>query len=433
MADYPPPPPYTPSSSTQYDAVDAPILTPTSSIVSPPYGFNDDNNATDTLFSSSAEYFNSRPPPSQQPPNILSFCLTLPSERLNVSSLFSSLQMQWRDRDVTPQDWATFVSHLIPYYDVDYSTQAIEKAFSDSKLIDRDETSILADEKTPSDHGRLVSPADQESRQHNGQYNNRKLTDVVNHWNLCFFRPRGLEIVVNMSNREHDRGPTFSRSTEAEDQALLRFVAKGDKKMVKAFLDGGANVDATDIQGEASLIRAVQRGDTSVVKLLVSYGANVDVAFQGQTALYRAVARGDTSVVKLLVREVKGINARSNGETALFRACSKGDSSIVKLLLEHPAIDVNTSSDDGEKAFHRAVSKGEGSIVKAFLEHQGIEVDAPDIEGNTPLYKAVCRSDTSITKRLLAYGAKGEKRAMLKAAEKGDTSIVKLLSESNSN
>ncbi|KAI4159196.1 MAG: hypothetical protein LQ342_006779 [Letrouitia transgressa] len=275
-----------------------------------------------------------------------------------------------------------------------------------------------------------------------------RMADVISEWNAAFFGPRGglqgpifqalsegKEAIVAEGQKvlvDGFRRPTSaaSASMSQEDQALLRFVGKVEKKM-KGLLDCGANVNTTDARGETPLFRAVQRGESSMVKLLGLYGANANISFQGETALYRAVARGDSSVVKLLVKEVENANAMSNGETPLFKACSRGDSSVVKLLMDYPNIDVNVTNPDDHTPLYKACSRGDSSIVKLLLEHPSVDVNAADPDGNTLLYKAVSRGDSSIVKKLVTHGAVGDMKVLSRAAEKGKSLIVKILSGSH--
>ncbi|KAL9608169.1 MAG: hypothetical protein Q9167_006989 [Letrouitia subvulpina] len=491
MADYPPPPAYTPSASTEPESTDALILTPGSSINPPSYEI-DPFGTHSVVRASSAEYFSARPPPSQRPLSTIFHKLSIPSEADMVSLSFPTPESLWQSRDINLQDWATFVNHLIPYHDVNNNSGNLEKGTNDSKqAIDQDiaDDTTISDERAPKQANQAAEASDPCIAQRTGFMYKDRMADVIGEWNVAFFGPRGTDILLDMSPGLSPNSPvpgeaplsrndvssnpppldapytgdlqgsifqalskgketvaaegrkvlvdifgqassTTSVSMSQEDQAVFRFVGKGEKKIVKGLLDCGANVNMTDARGETPLFRAVQRGESSMVKLLSSYGANADVSFQGETALYRAVARGDSSVVKLLVKGVKNANAMSKGETPLFKACSRGDSSIVKLLMEHPDIDVNVTNPDGYTPLYKACSRGDSSIVKLLLEHPNVDVNAADPDGNTPLYKAISKGDSSIVKKLVMHGAVGDTKVLLRAAEKGESSIVKILSGS---
>ncbi|KAL9035169.1 MAG: hypothetical protein Q9214_006711 [Letrouitia sp. 1 TL-2023] len=490
MANYPPPPAYTPSASTELESIDTPILTPCSSVDPPSYEI-DPFGTHSVVRASSAEYFSARPPPLQRPSSTIFHKLSISPEADVVSLSFPIPESLWQSRDIDLQDWATFVNHLIPYHDINKNSRNLEKRANDNKQAMNQnfgDGNFFLEERVSKGADQAAKSLD--AAQRIGYMHKDRMADVISEWNVAFFGPRGVEILLDMGlgllqnsilpdeallqrNHQNDgpsnpppheppytgdvQGPIFqalstgkeaiaaegrkvlvdvfrrptstaSASMSQEDQALFRFVGKGEKKIVKGLLDCGANVNTTDARGETPLFRAVQRGESSMVKLLGSYGANADVSFQGETALHRAVARGDSSVVKLLVKEVENANTMSNGETPLFKACSRGDSSVVKLLMDHPNIDVNVTNPDGYTPLYKACSRGDSSIVKLLLEHPSVDVNAADPDGNTPLYKAVSRGDTSIVKKLVTHGAVSDTKVLLRAAEKGESSIVKILS-----
>jgi hypothetical protein len=90
----------------------------------------------------------------------------------------------------------------------------------------------------------------------------------------------------------------------AED--LLQAALRGRNDQVKTFLDGGANLEASDRNGRTPLMLAAQHGQAATVALLVERGAKVsardrDGATAYVLALFSPLGRGDhEAVLKLL-------------------------------------------------------------------------------------------------------------------------------------
>jgi ankyrin repeat protein len=86
--------------------------------------------------------------------------------------------------------------------------------------------------------------------------------------------------------------------------ALVRAGFSGNRGVVEALLDAGADVDAADpSNGKTSLMQAAWQGNADVAELLIDEGANVDAreTKYGWTALMIASDRGELEVVKLLL------------------------------------------------------------------------------------------------------------------------------------
>ena len=71
--------------------------------------------------------------------------------------------------------------------------------------------------------------------------------------------------------------------------------------MVKQLIDGGAELNSTNIWGATPLYRAVQGGKKEVVKLLVDIGADQNIADdEGKTPLTLAREKDDLNIVNVL-------------------------------------------------------------------------------------------------------------------------------------
>lgn len=109
--------------------------------------------------------------------------------------------------------------------------------------------------------------------------------------------------------RQGGAGPGEVRATDrvgGDDNGvtqLMRLSLKGDVSAVKALLELGADVNATDKDGETALMAASFNGNARVVRTLLEHGAEVNRRSKtGWTALDLAVKRGNDEVRELLVK-----------------------------------------------------------------------------------------------------------------------------------
>lgn len=135
-------------------------------------------------------YFDSRPPPTNPPTETL-----VHTVRVESTSLPDDLPYQndWAARDVTPQDWATFVNFLLP----DHTTRGNEA------VIERK----LRSEWRGGDaltSGRSQAEAQLEQMRENGAATTRSRSEIeatVQQWNDGFFGPRGMSVRLDPEAR----------------------------------------------------------------------------------------------------------------------------------------------------------------------------------------------------------------------------------------
>ncbi len=116
--------------------------------------------------------------------------------------------------------------------------------------------------------------------------------------------------------------------------AILRAAHEGDAAL-KALLQNGVNVNATNSDGETALMEAAEsRRYTEAVRVLIANGANVNLADEdGETALMRAADEGTVEAVRLLLQAGANPAARDDdGETALDKALDEGNREVVNIL-----------------------------------------------------------------------------------------------------
>lgn len=166
------------------------------------------------------------------------------------------------------------------------------------------------------------------------------------------------------------------------------------QSMCQVLLDMGADVNATDKDGNTALILATTRGDEPTVQLLLEKGANVNARDKyNSTALIFAAINEHESIVRLLLEKGADVNARGkDGYTALISAAQYGYKSIIQLLLDKGA-DMNATSNDGSTALSIAIRKNYLKIIELLTK----STNAPFIASSvTPNIRAPPKADSSL-------------------------------------
>ena len=143
----------------------------------------------------------------------------------------------------------------------------------------------------------------------------------------------------------------------------------GTEKDVKAAIDAGANVNASNASGRV-LHSAAHYGRKDLVQLLLDAGADPEGANQhGETALHFAVKQNRTSVINLLLETTPQLlNARTKvGVTPLMEAATLVEAKLVKLLLSRGA-------DHAERT-----REGKTALTMAAKVHQPPRFDATEV------------------------------------------------------
>ena len=106
---------------------------------------------------------------------------------------------------------------------------------------------------------------------------------------------------------------------------LMNAAQNAHEDVVRVLLEGGANVDRVDGDGETALHIAAMFGHPDICRLLLDWGAKVDTPDKGKfTPLHNAAWFGNLSVVKLLVERGADVRLKNvDGKTASDLALSR--------------------------------------------------------------------------------------------------------------
>ena len=116
------------------------------------------------------------------------------------------------------------------------------------------------------------------------------------------------------------------------------------------------------------LVDAVRAGTTSVVRALLQKGVDVNATEpDGATALHWAVIRDDVATVELLLRAGAKVAVENDyGVSPLWLACTNGNAEIADRLLRAGA-DPNTARRTGEPVLMVAARTGNVAVVRRLL------------------------------------------------------------------
>lgn len=255
-----------------------------------------------------------------------------------------------------------------------------------------------------------------------------------------------------------DGGADPNQANAQGETPVFVAAAMGRERILKELLASGGDPNRPGRDGRTPLIAVTANGYEDEFDMLLAAGA--DVATQdrfGTTPLANAAARGNTRMFQTLVGASLGprhacteaLLAAMRGDAAvgrggdrqctspgrltpLYVAAQFGHTALVRRLLAQGA-DVNTAVRDGTTVLLGAAEKDLGEMAAVLLE-AGADPNRPDVYGHTPVWAVAARGGSlELIERLLAAGADADlpnaqgRTALMEAARRGRADVVRVL------
>lgn len=125
--------------------------------------------------------------------------------------------------------------------------------------------------------------------------------------------------------------------SQYNDQPIHLAAGKGNIALIELLVRHGADINATDTDGDTPLITAAHWNEPAAVKKLLELGAeyNFRPPKSGMTALFRAASENRLGIVEILTDAGADTNiATDSGLTALFSAALRGHMEVAKRLVD---------------------------------------------------------------------------------------------------
>lgn len=209
--------------------------------------------------------------------------------------------------------------------------------------------------------------------------------------------------------------PELLESKDKEGRTpLIMAVWAESSRAAAALVAAGANVNATDKDGDTALIFASTEGCDSIVKMLLQNGARAAAGKSkygfgyANSALDAAAEEGNIGTARLILSAQKDVSIRNKEVTmALWTAAMLGHPKMMDFLILNGA-DVNFRSTDGKTVLQYNAGTGNGddalAVIKVLLNH-GADVNARDKNGGTALHESALNPRPGAVEYLLKHGA----------------------------
>jgi ankyrin repeat protein len=187
---------------------------------------------------------------------------------------------------------------------------------------------------------------------------------------------------------------------------LMKACWDGEQEIASFLIDNGADVNATDNDGETPIYSAIKRDRPELTQLLIEKGAKVNIKDSRQfSPLTIAAAAGSDKIIELLVNAGADLKTETYGLTSLMFAISAKKLDTVRLLVKLGAPVNQVSSMSGQTALFSAIYSANSEMVQALIDLKA-NVNFKTKDGETPIKAAQKGDQDDLIAILKAAGAK---------------------------
>jgi ankyrin repeat protein len=174
----------------------------------------------------------------------------------------------------------------------------------------------------------------------------------------------------------------------SKNHQLFQAIEKGDLQSVKRLANGGADLDAPNLQGLTPLLVALEIDQLEIFETLLEKGASPNkIVLNGVSVMNEAAGRQDDIWLRKALAHrgdpnlVNDGNHHAPGSTPIFYAIDYGAVECAKALIDARA-EVNWATENGDIPLIEAAQSGEFDIVLLLLE-AGADFRKKTPNGNT--------------------------------------------------
>ena len=191
----------------------------------------------------------------------------------------------------------------------------------------------------------------------------------------------------------------------ADIEGWTALMFTAEQSVAKALLNAGANPNMVNKEGLTALMFAAGKGNLEVAKVLLDTGANLNVMdIEGWTALMFVAEQGNPEIAKVLLNAGANPNMAENKGWTALMLALANEHSKVAKVLLNASANPNMANQDGMTALMLAAEKGNSEIAKALL-NAGANPNAKEKDGWTAVNAAASIGNAEIAKMLLECGA----------------------------
>jgi ankyrin repeat protein len=268
--------------------------------------------------------------------------------------------------------------------------------------------------------------------------------------------------IINMQNKAGNTALMLATDSKFLDDDNVDELAK----IVKMLLENGADISATDNDGNNALMHALNRKSYQSYQIIMQLLTNIIdnnkmniINMQnkaGNTALMFAIENFQNAIAEMLVDHDVNINVQNKaGNNALILAMFYKNKFIVKMLLDRGA-DITETDNDGDTAFMIAIQMKDMYIderiipddatinmqnkslntalmlatrynrndIADILIHRGADIKIQNREGNTVLHLATMNNNEHVITTLNEHNPEKLKSIINIKSNKGDTALM---------
>lgn len=214
-----------------------------------------------------------------------------------------------------------------------------------------------------------------------------------------------------------EMGSDVHKMDELGHVPILNAAYSGNKAVLKALLDGNADINYGNNGKSSPLFTAVSLNHLDAVRMLIEFGASVNKGKSDNTTpLFRTAERGNLEIARYLIENGANVNlcdtlkksplhgASIQGFRQIeFKVIKEQQCQVVELLLNNGAL-VNTTDKYNRSPLFLASQKGQYELAKMFLQNNA-DPNIIDSFHRSPLFVASQNRHRKIVVLLVEHGA----------------------------